>query len=104
MSDGEWIEITEGAEAGQKVLKKNPSESQKCEGWNGSDFKMIRLKHVYKTYQQGALNVPVLHDIDVEIEGGEFVSIMGPSGSGKINLNEYYRLFGPPDRGGVHIK
>ncbi|MFB9757960.1 efflux RND transporter periplasmic adaptor subunit [Ectobacillus funiculus] len=27
MSDGEWIEITEGAEAGQKVLK-NPSESQ----------------------------------------------------------------------------
>ncbi|MDV2888474.1 ATP-binding cassette domain-containing protein, partial [Alkalihalophilus pseudofirmus] len=34
----------------------------------------------------GTLEVPVLHDINIEIEAGEFVSIMGPSGSGKSTL------------------
>ncbi|WP_129727586.1 MULTISPECIES: ABC transporter ATP-binding protein [Bacillaceae] len=60
---------------------------------------MIRLKHVYKTYQQGALNVPVLHDIDVEIEGGEFVSIMGPSGSGKSTLMNIIGCLDRPTEG-----
>ncbi|AGK54174.1 ABC transporter ATP-binding protein [Bacillus sp. 1NLA3E] len=47
---------------------------------------MISLKQISKTYKQGALEVPVLHDINIEIESGEFVSIMGPSGSGKSTL------------------
>lgn len=47
---------------------------------------MINLKHIHKTYKQGALEVPVLHDINTEIATGEFVSIMGPSGSGKSTL------------------
>lgn len=60
---------------------------------------MIRLKHVYKTYQQGVLNVPVLHDIHVEIEGGEFVSIMGPSGSGKSTLMNIIGCLDRPTEG-----
>ncbi len=47
---------------------------------------MISLKEISKTYKQGSLEVPVLHDINIEIESGEFVSIMGPSGSGKSTL------------------
>ncbi|MFB5166095.1 ABC transporter ATP-binding protein [Parageobacillus toebii] len=47
---------------------------------------MIILKNIYKTYKQGALSVPVLHDINIEVQNGEFVSIMGPSGSGKSTL------------------
>lgn len=47
---------------------------------------MISLKNIYKTYKQGILEVPVLHDISLEIESGEFASIMGPSGSGKSTL------------------
>ncbi|MDF2903271.1 MAG: transporter ATP-binding protein [Bacillus sp. (in: firmicutes)] len=47
---------------------------------------MISLKQISKTYKQGALEVPVLHDINIEIENGEFLSIMGPSGSGKSTL------------------
>lgn len=60
---------------------------------------MIRLQHVYKTYQQGVLNVPVLHDIHVEIEGGEFVSIMGPSGSGKSTLMNIIGCLDRPTEG-----
>lgn len=47
---------------------------------------MISLRHINKTFKQGALEVPVLHDINIEINSGEFVSIMGPSGSGKSTL------------------
>ncbi|WP_379970551.1 ABC transporter ATP-binding protein [Ectobacillus sp. sgz5001026] len=47
---------------------------------------MISLKHINKTYKQGTLEVPVLHDINIDINSGEFVSIMGPSGSGKSTL------------------
>ncbi|MCM1110675.1 MAG: ABC transporter ATP-binding protein [Clostridium sp.] len=46
---------------------------------------MISLKKVNKTYP-GAVPLHVLKDIDLEIERGELVSIMGASGSGKSTL------------------
>lgn len=50
-----------------------------------TDTKVIRLKDVNKTYQ-GAQPLHVLRGIDLDIERGEFVSIMGASGSGKSTL------------------
>lgn len=46
---------------------------------------MIHLKDINKTYQ-GAQPLHVLKGINLDIEGGEFVSIMGASGSGKSTL------------------
>ena len=46
---------------------------------------MIHLKDIYKTYQNGA-PLHVLKGINLDIERGEFVSIMGASGSGKSTL------------------
>jgi len=47
---------------------------------------VIRLRNVEKFFQHGATKTFVLRRIDVDIQDGDFVSIMGPSGAGKSTL------------------
>lgn len=47
---------------------------------------ILELKNIYKDYYQGKLVVPVLKDVNFQMEEGEYVAIMGPSGSGKSTL------------------
>ena len=47
---------------------------------------MIQLEKINKYYRVGAHPLHVLKDLDMEIESGELVSIMGSSGSGKSTL------------------
>lgn len=46
----------------------------------------LKIEHVSKSFQIDGEDVEVLHDIDVEIKDGEFVSIVGASGCGKSTL------------------
>ena len=52
---------------------------------------MIELKDVSKIYHMGDEEVRALDHASLEIDEGEFVSIVGPSGSGK-STNEHHRL------------
>jgi len=47
---------------------------------------MIRLRNVEKYFQHGPTKTFVLRRIDLDIQEGDFVSIMGPSGAGKSTL------------------
>lgn len=44
---------------------------------------MIKLTNISKYYENKFIKTYVLRNINLEIEEGEFVSIMGPSGAGK---------------------
>src|SRR3981189_1429907 len=47
---------------------------------------LIELEHIVKTYDLGLSKVPALRDIHFPIERGEFIAIVGQSGSGKAKF------------------
>lgn len=60
---------------------------------------MIKLRHIYKSYAMGEVDVPVLKDINLHVKPHEFVAIVGPSGSGKSTLMNIIGCLDVPDRG-----
>ena len=60
---------------------------------------MIRLEGITKHFG----NLQVLRGIDLEIEKGEIVSIVGPSGAGKTTLLQIMGTLDAPDAGSVRI-
>ena len=60
---------------------------------------VIRLEHIGKSYYIGTQEVPVLTDIQLSIDKGEFISIMGPSGAGKSTLMNILGCLDRPTKG-----
>ena len=60
---------------------------------------MLQLVDVHRTYQIGESTVQALRGVSVTIERGEFVAIMGASGSGKSSLLQILGLLDNPDKG-----
>lgn len=60
---------------------------------------MIDLRDICRHFQMGDQQVRALDEINVQIETGEYVSIMGPSGSGKSTLLNVLGLLDRPTAG-----
>jgi len=60
---------------------------------------MLSLKNIYKWYNNGANRNFILKDISMDVQQGEFISIMGPSGSGKSSLLNVIGMLDQPNEG-----
>lgn len=64
---------------------------------------MISLNNIHKSYVMGSNSLHVLKGIDLNIEQGEFVSIMGSSGSGKSTLLNILGILDNYDEGSYFL-
>ena len=60
---------------------------------------MIETKNLTKEYEVGSQKVKALDGIDLNVDKGEFISIMGPSGSGKTTLMNIIGCLDSPTHG-----
>ena len=64
---------------------------------------MIKLESVEKVYRTEKIETLALGNVNLEVEQGEFISVMGPSGSGKSTLLNVIGLLDAPTEGAVSL-
>lgn len=64
---------------------------------------IIRLSGVSKTYRTKEIETQALENVNLEVDKGEFMSIMGPSGCGKSTLLNIIGLLDKPTTGTIEI-
>ena len=64
---------------------------------------MIKIRNIHKSYTNGQMNLHVLKGINLDIEAGEMISIMGPSGSGKSTLLNIFGILDNYDNGEYYL-
>src|ERR1044072_6359325 len=64
---------------------------------------LVELRNVSKIYHLGGEEIRALDDVSLDIDSGEFISIIGPSGSGKATLMHIVGCLDSPTRGTIKL-
>jgi len=64
---------------------------------------LVELRNVSKIYRLGEEEIRALDDVSLDIEAGEFISIIGPSGSGKSTLMHILGCLDSPSKGTIKL-
>ena len=65
---------------------------------------LLHLENVWKIYKMGEVDVPALKGVTVEIKKGDFVAIIGASGSGKSTMMNLIGCLDIPSKGSIFLK
>lgn len=85
----------------QREIKEDYDAGKKA----GKDYDhLIVVENIHKTYILGTTAIAALRGVNVQINKGEFVSIMGPSGSGKTTLLNLIGGLDTPTRGKIFLE
>ncbi len=68
-----------------------------------SGLNIVQIRNLFKSYRRGSQTVPVLEDITFDIKEGEFLALMGPSGSGKGTLLNLIAGIDKADSGSIDV-
>jgi len=69
----------------------------------GEEQSMIKIKNIKKTYTKASVSTPVLRGISLLIQRGEYVAIMGTSGTGKSTLMNILGCLDKPTNGQLQL-
>ena len=64
---------------------------------------LVELRNVSKIYHLGGEEIRALDDVTLDIDSGEFISIIGPSGSGKSTLMHILGCLDSPSKGTIKL-
>ncbi len=64
---------------------------------------ILKATNIYKSYDNGERNLPVLNDLSIQVEKNQIITITGQSGSGKSTLLNILGSLDKPDSGAVEI-
>ena len=66
-------------------------------------IRLLSAINLHKTYRKNAEKVEVLRGLDLDVYEGEFLSVVGASGSGKSTMLHLLGTLDAPDEGSIHL-
>src|SRR5215813_9091034 len=86
------------ADADAKIIESNAEMKSRTANERAMNEPVIKLDHVHKIYKMGDIEVHALRGITLTIRQGEFVAVMGVSGSGKSTMMNIIGCLDQPTR------
>ena len=87
------------AETDAKIIESDAEKKSRTSNERALNEAVIKLDHIHKIYKMGDIEVHALRGISLTIHQGEFVAVMGVSGSGKSTMMNIIGCLDQPTRG-----